>query len=318
MLLGEKYFLLNINIEGKNKIGEQLDADKWLDTESGKGIATIFYTEHSLADIRNNKDDKFSTDYDGGLFVKEFDGRINNNARIVSIGKKHLYIYKQLGELGDLKGDEFELEKRERKTQIHPPKGFKIKMIAKESLKHCPLVLVTIKSNQWMARGTFKEIKDDNPLLFGSYLAMNYLIGGSKKQQEVADFREYLQCLSSIEFETLIAKIYESKGYHVPAYKGGFMKNFDLFCTKDGEGTVSLQIKLYLKSKHAKIIKEFNDTLFYCVNSEIKNKSITNIRNHSDILDDLNNLKEKEREKVKRWLEKTLDWVKPNYDKARN
>jgi len=104
-------------------------------------------------------------------------------------------------------------------------------------------------------------------------------------------------CLSSIEFETLIAKIFEEQGYFVPAYKGGSLENIDLVCEKDGEKK-SIQIKLQMEEEHY----DEDIDLYYCI---INNAIPTdNIKNCEIIKEELKNCPN-----TKYWLNRTLDWV---------
>jgi hypothetical protein len=65
---------------------------------------------------------------------------------------------------------------------------------------------------------------------YGNCKALNFMLTGITP--EVDSFEHYLRCLSSMEFETLIAKIFEEQGYFVPAYRGGTLRRYDLFAAK--------------------------------------------------------------------------------------
>jgi len=41
--------------------------------------------------------------------------------------------------------------------------------------------------------------------------------------------RHLLECLGSVELETLVAKVFEAAGCFVPAYRGGCIQDVDLF-----------------------------------------------------------------------------------------
>jgi hypothetical protein len=269
-----EYFLLNISVE-KNK-GNHVD--EWIDKRE---IAPIFYGESTIKQIKEDKEKKYKAD--AYLFVETF-FKVNKNAIIISIGNREIYFYKQ-------KHDLIQYEK----SDGHLVKGFDIELIKKIEIKECPLVLVTIKSNRFMGSGTFKKIdKEKGKSYYGNVRAIEYLLSGNKP--EITSFEDYLFCLSSLEFETLIAKMYEENKWHVPAYKGGFIRNFDLFCKNNNE-IKSLQIKLNLKRKH---YNNFTN-IYYCINSEINEP---NIRNWQNIEEEL-----KDCIITKKWLEQTLDWV---------
>jgi len=159
-----------------------------------------------------------------------------------------------------------------------------------------------------MSSGAFRKLNpiSENNSYFGNILSIHYLL--SNKKQKVKTFKGYLYCLSSLEFETLIAKLFEEKGYFVPAYKGGFIKNYDLFCTnlKDNK-TSSLQIKLEMEEKY---YNEFTN-YYYCINNNYI--SIENIRNWESIKNELEKCPN-----TREWLNRTLYWVTFDLEKCPN
>lgn len=209
------YYLLNIKLDDESQV------DYWIDE---KKFAPIFYGESTIKQILNNKSDLTSRRQSiAFLFCSNFSD-INENAIILSIGKKYIYFFKQKGKLQEL-----EIYKRKYKNveKKSIPKGFRIEILKKELIKEIPLILSSIKSNRQM-QASFRKIN-----YIGNIFSINYILTGNK--QKVNSFKDYLLCLSSLEFETLIAKIFEEKGYFVPAYKGGFLENIDLLCKKDGK-----------------------------------------------------------------------------------
>jgi hypothetical protein len=272
------YILLNINRNSVNYV------DDWI---KKRNIAPIFYGKSTINEIINNPK-KFPRD--ASMFINTF-LKINNDVILFSIGNSNLYIYKQMGIVK-------EYNEYNETVDGDIVKGIKIEILKEVEIKKCPLILITVKSNRYMSSGTFRKLNpiSESNSYFGNILSIQYLL--TNEMQELKTFRGYLFCLSSLEFETLIAKMFEEKGYFVPAYKGGFIKNYDLFCTKDDK-TISLQIKLEMELDY------FNESIdyFYCINnnmgSEVKIKNWKNI--------------EEELEKcpnTKKWLSKTLHWVK--------
>ena len=131
-----------------------------------------------------------------------------------------IWLFNPQGEICELKPVTFERKKNVGMvTDI--PKVISIKPIDQiQELGEIPLILASMKANQAFSRGTFREIdKDQYP---GNVAAINFLL---KKDFSV----DPLDCLSSVEFETLVAKIFEASNCFVPAYKGGFIKDVDLF-----------------------------------------------------------------------------------------
>jgi hypothetical protein len=276
-----EYFLLNVNRQKENKV------DYWI---GERKFAPIFYGLWTIEQIKNKETDRHPQSIgDAELFIEVFE-KYNDNAIIFSIGKEYVYIFKQEGKLKELE------QHKNKDNSLSLVKGFSIKIIEKILIKESPLILVSIKSNRYMSSGTFRKLKPvlESNSYFGNILSLEYLITNQK--QKVKSFRGYLFCLSSVEFETLISKILEEKGYFVSAYRGGSIKDYDLFY-KSNEKKYSVQIKLEMEEEH------YNETTdyFYC----IKNNGISapNIKNWESIKNELG-------PKTKEWLKETLYWVK--------
>lgn len=286
------YFILNINRKGESEV------DYWINE---RNIAPIFYGESTIDSIRKNEEPKLKplAYPDAKLFIDTFSDLKNTNV-IFSIGDQYVYFYKQDGEL-----TEFEIYKNDL------VKGVKIEIIKKIRISECPLVLVTIKSNRYISAGTFRKLDGDKYL--GNCNAINYLL--TKQAITVETFDKYLQCLSSLEFETLVAKFLEECGFFVPAYKGGYIRNYDLFCKNNSgnpitinkilvnhNSTLSIQIKLNLKKES---LKDYLD-LYFCIWSDLKQENIVDWIKIKENLVSLTN--------TKKWLTQTLYWViEPKY-----
>ncbi|MFC3032471.1 hypothetical protein ACFOEE_08075 [Pseudoalteromonas fenneropenaei] len=117
-------------------------------------------------------------------------------------------------------------------------------------------------------------------------------------------------CLSSLEFETLVAKIFEELGCFVPAYKGGFIRNYDLFVKNTKETAISkegiilnpaevksIQIKLNLETSHINQITDY----FFAIKSSQEQANIFSSSKIESLLEFL--------PITKSWLEQTLFWV---------
>lgn len=287
-----EYFFLNINYNGRSEV------DYWLNEQ---GLAPIFYGNATIEQIKNNKGHKLTSQQyqDAKRFIDTF-SIMNSNAIICSIGNEYTYIYKQDGPL-----QEYGKYKLPNGDLV---KAVKIKLIKKEKIKNCPLILVSIKANRYIASGTFKNLSHER--YSGNSKALDFLI--ERKLVRVSNFAEYLKCLSSIEFETLIAKYLEESGLFVPAYKGGFIRNYDLFCrnmtVKDikidkiivkPKESISVQIKLHLpRNAHSA-----GTDYFFCIFSDV---SADNIYDHEYIRRNL-----EKAPATKKWLENSLYWIDP-------
>lgn len=307
-----KYFILNINYNGGSEV------DYWLNE---RGLAPIFYGQLKLTTIKEkvrvDEELKKEAGYpigpqayaDARRFVDVF-STINREVIAFSIGNEDMYIYQQDGPL-------YENKVGDKKYKNDLIKCFRIKLLKKVKIKECPLVLASIKANRYIQSGTFRDLNDKKYL--GNIKALEYLISG--KSVEVSNYMQYLQCLSSLEFETLVAKYLEEKGLFVPAYKGGYLKNYDLFCRNIGEKVVvlnnitiqsktsiSVQVKLSLEREHKEILDRVD--LFFCLNnnSAFKDNKVCDWKYMK------NNILEGST--TKKWLKTNLDWVLVNkYDK---
>ena len=243
-----------------------------------------------------------------------FNSNKSDDSIILSIGEDEtstdsLYIYQKDGPLEEITSLSVDKENYKTCNYIDNAIGFKIKLLKKIKVVECPLVLATIKSNTRLTMGTFKSIEDpNNPdshmnSYYGNIKALEYILHDKKEKVSVDSFAEYMECLSPIEFETLIAKLKEEEGYFVPAYKGGMLKDYDLICKRDSRQE-NIQIKLNLsKDTYNKYKKK--GLIIYCVSKseKIVDPTVT-IYNWQDIEKQIN-----KSPNTKKWLSQTLDWV---------
>lgn len=298
-----KYYLLQIK-EGPHGGPFYDTVNKWISA----GYAAVF-TKDPLGKIGTNP---VSADVE--KFIELFNSTQNDDSIILSIGEDEtstdsLYIYQKDGPLEEITS--LSVDKKNYKTcnYVDNAIGFKIKLLKKIKVVECPLVLATIKSNTRLTMGTFKSIEDpNNPdshmnSYYGNIKALEYILHDKKEKVSVDSFAEYMECLSPIEFETLIAKLKEEEGYFVPAYKGGMLKDYDLICKKDNQQE-NIQIKLNLsKDTYNKYKKK--GLIIYCVSKseKIVEPTVT-IYDWQDIEKLIN-----KSPNTKKWLSQTLDWV---------
>lgn len=298
-----KYYLLQIK-EGPHGGPFYDTVNKWISA----GYAAVF-TKDPLGKIGTNP---VSADVE--KFIELFNSTQNADSIILSIGEDEtstdsLYIYQKDGPLEEITSLSVDKENYKTCNYVDNAIGFKIKLLKKIKVVECPLVLATIKSNTRLTMGTFKSIEDPNNSeshmnsYFGNIKALKYILNGKKEKVAVDSFAEYMECLSPIEFETLIAKLKEEEGYFVPAYKGGMLKDYDLICKKNGRQE-NIQIKLNLsKDTYNKYKKK--GLIIYCVSKseKIVDPTVT-IYDWQDIEKLIN-----KSPNTKKWLSQTLDWV---------
>lgn len=103
------------------------------------------------------------------------------------------------------------------------------------SLAEVPHVLASIGANRYYSSGTFRKITG-----IGNILAIKSLLGMAMDVPPDLTVLDAVSCLSSVEFETLIAKILEEQDLFVPAYRGGVMAGADLFAYNKSQRAISV------------------------------------------------------------------------------
>lgn len=99
-----------------------------------------------------------------------------------------------------------------------------VKLIRTVLVTDVPLVLAGIGANRNYSSGTFREISGN-----GNILAIKSILGQPVAYPANPSVLNIIECLSSVELETLVAKLFEEAGCFVPAYLGGTMQGADLF-----------------------------------------------------------------------------------------
>ncbi|MBR5033259.1 MAG: hypothetical protein IKX70_06290 [Treponema sp.] len=311
-----KYYFLQIK---EGSCSPYIDTvHKWIKQNQ---LAAIFSTK-TLNELKSD-----DTKKDQNKFVTTFDNNNTDGTKLISIGQNEnhietVYIYEKAGLLNYYdKTSKYIVDpanySKTTKNNVDNVIGFPVKLIKEKPIAKCPLVLATMKSNQWLTRGTFKEINPSNTensedddgfdnSYFGNIKAIEYVRTG--KKQKVQSFLQYLECLSPIEFETLVAKIKEAEGFFVPAYKGGSLKDYDIICRKKNGKDEYIQVKLnlYQESYNKYMHKHSEDLHIYCVSNKTK-KTIKN----GPIIYDWRYIEKavKKYVAVNEWLITSLDWI---------
>jgi hypothetical protein len=101
-------------------------------------------------------------------------------------------------------------------------------IIPNQGLDKIPPVLAGINANTYLNQGTYREITS-----WGNIKAIHCALGldlpSEHMKDDNCDIRHLLECLGSVELETLVAKVFEAAGCFVPAYRGGCIQDVDLF-----------------------------------------------------------------------------------------
>ena len=168
-------------------------------------------------------------------------------------------------------------------------------------------------ANRYYYSGTFREIKDA-----GNLNALQYVTNRPISTPAAPSLVNILECLSSFELETLVAKLLEEAGCFVPAYRGGNMKGADLFAYNDTNSVINLAgLNIPYGKKGVSIqVKRSNKKLSnppagvdYLVG--IKVKPGLNNFDHMWFLNSLNM-----HSATKNWLKRSLNWLPQTYRTA--
>jgi len=255
-------------------------------------------------------------------FYKWSKNKLGDNVYSVIVSDGKYWITKLSGDIYEQTANQFRERKIGYDVNIDEDivKMAEVKIISSGSLKDkdVPTILSNMGANQYLVRGTFREIKEGN---IGNLLALDKIM----RKKGIDSKREYdkkpltaLRCLGANELETLIAKIFEESGLFVPSYVGGFMKDIDLFVYNDNEKTVkvgdvefegntgtgkTVQIKSYLGHNNTKV-PELID-IYFQLDGKYKpinsHKFRLNYKWIEQVLPELNN--------TRNWLKRLLNWI---------
>lgn len=227
----------------------------------GEGLAVVFYDVITVENIKSGNFyrtlyEKWQANQIGDLHAfLNFSKNSDNIGVTIDNGK--IWVYRPvMDSLGRTIYDFRDCQNTDKKRVITNefPKAIPIEFLTAKinneiislkglPLSQVPLVLASIKSNQYFSRGTCKEIDPSSgkSSCKGNVAAILAKFGMSDQIQDICEDLHPFECLSSIEFETLVAKLFEELGCFVPAYKGGFLKDIDLFVSPSE--TFSLKIE---------------------------------------------------------------------------
>lgn len=187
--------------------------------------------------------------------IVDFLKAVHEKHIFVTITPRKIYFYKAIGELKTLPEGKFDKydkdleeiknKRKDMKDQIdemkingrnHFPKYVEVKIIKEEEFggkSEVPFILRSLSANQGYNRRTCVHIKDE-----GVTSAIEYCLNG--KQFEPHNATELFECLSPLEFETLIFLLLMESGLHVFTWRGGTLKGIDLVAKNVSSEVVTL------------------------------------------------------------------------------
>ena len=200
------------------------------------------------------------------------------------------------------------------------PKYYDIEIINSCEIKKAPYILATMKTNQAFSRDTFRRI--DEKKYGGNIAAIKSLIG------ELNDFKiDPLKTLSSVQLETLIAKIFEKNGAFIPAWRGGTLKDTDIIAKFEGnipdnllikkiqekDKDINIQVKIKLNDENnVNDLKEFLEkpNTFLITGDD---EPIYKLKDYAEDKQYLTSKWIKKQiysyDEIKKWYEKCIEWL---------
>ena len=301
-----------------HKLGEQNKyVEKFLlhkDNPIKKSAIAVFWNSITIKEMTNPKISHNSklqmTDFYSASLKKN-----RLNFRIVLIYRGRLIICQPIGNL---------IEKVV-KTKSHKKELVKfipVKIIKELSLSIVPHIIASMNANAYLRSGTFREISS-----FGNLLALYIILKEklpdkrfsttSTHQNLLNDYNNpdnkvLISCLSSLQLETLIAKIFESYGCFVSAYRGGNIEHIDLFAFNKGAKLINVNgiripknksISIQIKSKD--IYKKPECVDYFIVLGTIESE-MSNIFDANWIIQ---TIIKSENNTLKNWFQYSLDWL---------
>jgi hypothetical protein len=221
-------------------------------------------------------------------------GENNDHAYIVVIYEGKLFLAKPIGDV------EFR-HSRLRENVEGFVKLLPIKKVKEMPLVEAPSVLASMTANTYYNTGTFREISDP-----GNIKALETVLFGKITKPEENNPEEILNCLGSVGFETLIAKLFEEQGCFVPAYRGGATQGIDIIAFNDSKNEIRVGhievppgSAISIQVKRRTSLEKPPPGCDYLISVNRDSEWII------DVVNDTTH--------TKRWLERSLDWLPEDY-----
>jgi len=277
-------------------------ASVWLDEANnplGKPAAVIFFGRCTIEDLKSGKCDSQASD-----FYKCSLPDNRKNTIMVVVGQGKVWFLRPAGSI-----ESHDPSTPEQESE-HIWKMMPGEIICTKAAKDVPPVLAGINANAWLSRGTFRELRN-----WGNVKAVCASAGipipSEQLQASNCNPSQLLECLSSVELETLVAKLFESADCFVPAYRGGCIRDIDLFVHNDGDKEVALgALRIRPKSRVSVQVKGWTDLkkcpaeVDYLIGLDLP---VSDKCFDGDWL--LRQVRQKQR--VKDWLMRSMNWLPP-------
>ena len=273
-------------------------AKSWLAGENplNRPAAVIFFRHCTIEDIRDGK-----TDPQARSFYETSLPQARHQTLIVVVAHGMAWFLKPAGGMIEHKSP----TDTENLWKIMP-----VDIISSCKLTKVPPVLAGINANAYLSRGTYREITNWGNIK-AIYSFLKWPLPEEHLLTEEHTPQRLLECLSSIELETLTAKVFEAAGCFVSAYRGGYVQDIDLFVHNDHmtaivldglsiapKSSISVQVKGYTA------LKKCPETVDYLIGFGVPKSPKSFDENW--LLNQVQTFPS-----VANWLRRSLDWL-PN------
>lgn len=292
-----KYFYMKV---GKsNSLAEEWLAGK---NPINQPAVVIFFGKSTIAEIKKHKQGSQTRDFYESSLPKN-----REHTLIVVIAHGKGWLLNPKGLIKEYKPTSKDITNKTDLWKIMP-----VKVLKSFDLKDVPPSLAGINANSYLVQGTYRKISNwGNIKAIHSVLRLPFPKEHLTGENLVAS--RLLECLSSVELETLVAKLFEANNCFVSAYRGGNIQDVDLFVHNDttrnlnldglivpANGVVTIQIKGWSR------LRSLPDAVDYLVAFDAPNKPSCF---DADWL--LNQIRKNSR--VNKWLQRSLNWLPTNF-----
>lgn len=195
----------------------------WLNYECR---AAIFYGTDTVEEVRDAELTRQNEQAKRFIEVGD-DGTRKKNTLIATVQDGFVWIYQCIGIAAN--GELLNIVGRG-ETQPALPKSFPIQLFDgfPKRISDVPPILAGTKAHKFVTLGTFSKLSTKS--MAGNIAAIQAATGCWEDNFTV----DPLDCLASVELETLVAKLFEAHGCFVPAARGGVLPGVDLFVAPAG------------------------------------------------------------------------------------
>jgi hypothetical protein len=276
--------------------GNSLAAD-WLSGKNplNRPAAVIFFGPRPIKDLLDNRQVK-------NFYVSSLPEE-RDNTTMVTIGGGKAWFLKPDGEIVERDPPANATQSLDSLWKMMP-----VEVISKQELSKIPSVLAGINANAYLSRGTYRKITNWGNLK-AICCSLQKPLPDEHLHRENCNALRLFECLSSVELETLVAKIFEGAGCFVPAYRGGYVRDIDLFAHNDTNEdidmdglTIPAQQGLSIQVKGRTRLKECPEEVNCLIGFGVP--QVPNCFDEEWILSQV-----KRFPKVNSWLSRSLDWL---------